>query len=99
MDDVVSVNACQIIVGLVVVCLFLLKSKSRGEKSSHLLFFLGVRWQIMAASPFPWREPHGDSERPAFQGGSGFPGCPSCGLLWAPVSLPLRVVLIAHHTT
>lgn len=78
-DDVVSVNACQIVVGLVVVCLFLLKSKSRGEKSSHLLFFLGgLDGKYMAASPFPWREPHGDSE-------AGF-----AGWLWVPRLPELR---------
>lgn len=31
-DDAVSVNACQVVVGLFVVCLLLLKSKSRGKK-------------------------------------------------------------------
>lgn len=31
-DNAVSVNVCQVIVRLFVVCLFLLKSKSRGKK-------------------------------------------------------------------
>lgn len=50
----------------------------------------------MAASSLPEQEPQGGSKRSALQGVSRVPGCLSCGIPWAHVSLPLRVVLIAH---